>query len=74
MTRLEVYRDTIRVDGRVYQCSGVRGDPLHRCEVYDGRKRIAWRLKHDRRWPFGPALRNHTIELFRKGTDARNNA
>ena len=77
MTRIyayeTVYKSTVTVDGIIYQCSGVRGKP-HRCHVSDGKRQLVFVTKPDRRWPFGPALRNHTIELFRKRTDARDNA
>lgn len=65
MTRLTVYRDTVTADGTVYQCTGVRGKSHHFTTVSHGDRKAQFHIKRSRRWPFGPVLRNHTIDLFR---------
>lgn len=65
MTRLTVYQDTVDVNGTIYQCTGLRGKRHHLTSVSDGLRKAQFSVKRDRRWPFGPVLRNHTIDLFR---------
>lgn len=64
MSKLKVYRDTLEINGRTITANGVCGPVDHRCEVYDGNRRMTFCVKRDRRYPFGPALRNETIRRF----------
>lgn len=64
MANLRTYRDTVEIGGKIYLATGVRGKEKHFLSVRRERVTVNMELKPDRRFPFGPALRNESIRRF----------